>query len=217
VAHVKSADGTSIAYERTGNGPPLVVVSGGLDDGSAHLFGASSGGALALEAAAAGVDGIAKIAAYEVPYNMSAAWPEQWQEYVHELGATAVRSRRGAALELFLRLTGASDADVRAAQESPFWADSVALEHTLAYDAACLGTGQPDPARLAAVTQPTLVITGGGPDPSSGAAAWVAALGNAADAIVAARPQGHRLVLEGQSHVPDPRVLASTLAEFFAA
>ena len=37
--------------------------------GSAHLYGISSGGALALEAAAAGVS-VDKLAVYEVPYNM---------------------------------------------------------------------------------------------------------------------------------------------------
>jgi pimeloyl-ACP methyl ester carboxylesterase len=36
--------------------------------GSAHLYGISSGGALALEAAAAGVS-VDKLAVYEVPYN----------------------------------------------------------------------------------------------------------------------------------------------------
>ena len=102
---VTSNDGTTIAYDRKGSGPAVVLVGGALDDGaenaslvpalaehftvynyarrgrgasgftepyavereiedldaliaeaggSAHLFGASSGGALALEAAAAG-------------------------------------------------------------------------------------------------------------------------------------------------------------------
>jgi pimeloyl-ACP methyl ester carboxylesterase len=103
---VTSKDGTSIAYHRQGDGPAVIMVGGGLDDGSenaplvpelarrftvynyarrgrgdsgdtrpyalereiedlqvliaeaggsAHLYGVSSGGALAMEAAAAGL------------------------------------------------------------------------------------------------------------------------------------------------------------------
>jgi len=102
--YVASADGTRIAVDRQGEGPVVILVAGGLDDGTenaplaaelagaftvynyqrrgrgdsgdtqpyaaereiediavlitqgrAHLFGVSSGGALALEAAAAGL------------------------------------------------------------------------------------------------------------------------------------------------------------------
>ena len=118
---VTSKDGTSIAYDRIGDGPAVILVGGGLDDGSenaplvpelaeeftvynyarrgrgdsgdtlpyavereiqdigalvaeaggsAHLFGVSSGGALALEAAAAGI-AIDRLAVYDVPYNMA--------------------------------------------------------------------------------------------------------------------------------------------------
>jgi pimeloyl-ACP methyl ester carboxylesterase len=34
VSAVRSKDGTSIAYERMGNGPAVVLVGGGIDDGS---------------------------------------------------------------------------------------------------------------------------------------------------------------------------------------
>ena len=115
---VTSADGTRIAYEALGQGPPLVLVGGGLDDGAenvplqhelaarftvinyarrgrgdsgdtqpyaaareiedlqalidvaggrAHVLGVSTGGALALQAAAAGAS-IDRLAVYEVPY-----------------------------------------------------------------------------------------------------------------------------------------------------
>ena len=87
------------------------------------------------------------------------------------------------------------------------------MAHTLAYEAACLGDGRPPTARLARITRPTLVLTGGGH--SAGAAGWVAALDPAADAIAASIPRAERLTLEGQAHVADPKVLAAVLEAFF--
>jgi pimeloyl-ACP methyl ester carboxylesterase len=74
---VTSKDGTSIAYDRrrrgdSGDTPPYAVERE-LEDlqapiaeagGSAHLYGVSSGGALVLEAAAAGV-AVDRLAVYE--------------------------------------------------------------------------------------------------------------------------------------------------------
>ena len=62
------------------------------------------------------------------------------------------------------------------------WPGLEAIAHALAYDAACLGDGQPPAARFAAITRPTLAATGAGPR-RPGAASWVRALDPAADAI----------------------------------
>jgi pimeloyl-ACP methyl ester carboxylesterase len=263
--HVTSKDGTPIAYERMGSGPAVILVTGGLDDGSentplaaelaehftaynysrrgrgnsgdtlpyavqreiedigalvaeaggsAHLYGVSSGGALALEAAAAGI-AIDKLAVYEVPYNMAGDWRQRWRDYVAQLGAALAEDRRGDALGLFMWLAGSSDEDVAAVRSSPYWPGMEAVAHTLAYDAACLGDGRPPAARLANITQPTLVATGG-PHPP-GAASWVLALDQAADAIAASIPHAERRTIEGQSHVVDPKALAPVLARFFTS
>jgi pimeloyl-ACP methyl ester carboxylesterase len=260
---VTSKDGTSIAYERTGSGPAVILVTGGLDDGSenaplaaelaehftaynynrrgrgesgdtlpyavereiediealvaeaggsAHVYGVSSGGALALEAAAAGI-AIDKLAVYEVPYNMADHWPQRWQEYVEQLGAVLDEGRRGDALELFMRLAGSSDEAVAGARNSPYWPAMEDVAHTLAYDAACLGDGQPPAPRLAEITQPTLVATGGA-HPSE-APSWVLALDQAADAMAASIPQAERQTVEGQSHVVDAKTFAPVLQRFF--
>jgi pimeloyl-ACP methyl ester carboxylesterase len=188
----------------------LIVQSGG----PAHLYGVSSGGALALEAAAAGLSGINRLAVYEVPYNMADNWPQQWQEYVKQLKAVLTQGRRDDALELFMRLAGSSDEEIAGAKQSPFWASGEALAHTLAYEAAALGDGQPPAARFAKITKPTLVATGTDAR-LPGAAAWVLALAKAADEIAASIPHAKRQTFEGQSHIADPKIVASILEQFF--
>jgi pimeloyl-ACP methyl ester carboxylesterase len=253
---VTSKDGTSIAYDRLGDGPAVILTTGALDDGSengplaaelaerftvinyarrgrgasgdtppyavereiedlaalvgeaggsAHVFGVSSGGALALEAAAAGL-AIDRLAVYEVPYLLDDEMVRRWRDYVSRLGPVLADGRPGGALDLFHRLTGFSEEDIAAARSSPFWAPAQALEHTLAYDAAILGDGSPPSARLASVRQPTLVTTGGGAE----------LFDPAADAIAASVPRAERLMLEAQGHVADPTVLAAALERFFA-
>jgi pimeloyl-ACP methyl ester carboxylesterase len=262
---VISTDGTPIAYQRFGAGPALILVGGGLDDGSetvplvpvlgrqftvynyarrgrgasgdtppytlkrefedldalikaaggsAHLFGVSSGGALALEAAAAGIRAN-RIAVYEVPYNMAEDWPGRWRTYANEVEAAIQQNRRGDAIELFLRLTGSSEEEVAGVRSSPFWPALETIAHTLPYDAACLGNGQPPAERFARISQPTLVLTGdraGQPD----AAAWVLALPAAADAVAASIPNAQRATLEGQGHVADPEAIATVLESFLS-
>jgi alpha-beta hydrolase superfamily lysophospholipase len=261
--HVTSRDGTSIAYERAGSGPAVILVGGGLDDGaenaalmpelaerftvynyarrgraqsgdtppyavereiedidaliaeaggSAHLYGVSSGGALALEAVAAG-SAVDRLAVYEVPYNVAEDWPARWREYRDSLDAALAEDRRGDAVETFMRLAEMPEEVIAGARSSPTWAALEAIAHTLAYDAACLGDGQPPVERLATIGQPTLVATGG-PQPRD-STTWVAALAPAADALVESIPNAERHVFEGQGHVADPKVVAPVLERFF--
>ena len=188
----------------------LITESGG----SANLYGVSSGGALALEAAAAGLP-IDKLAVYEVPYDLADDWPQRWRAYVERLDALLAQGRRGDAFELFMRLAGSDDEEVSAARSSPAWTWLEGIAHTLAYDAACLGSGQPPADRFAAISQPMLVITGG--ERPDGSPQWVLALDPAADAIAACIPQAERLTLDGQSHVAEPAAVAPALARFFTA
>ena len=171
--------------------------------GSAHLYGVSSGGALALEAAAAGLP-VDRLAVYEVPYFVADEALQRWRDYVERLTAVLAEGRRGEAVELFMRVAGAED-DIEQARSSPMWPGLEAVAHTLAYDAACLGDGRPPTGRLAAVTQPTLVATGGGQE----------FFEQAADAIAASLPHAQRQTLEGQAHLVDPTSLAPVLARFF--
>jgi len=50
-----------------------------------------------------------------------------------------------------------------------------------------------------------------------GAAGWVLALEQAADAIAASMPRAERETIEGETHVADPKVVARVLERFFRA
>jgi len=261
---VTSKDGTSIAYDRHGSGPAVILVGGAFvdrsknaplatelaarfsvynydrrgrgdsgdtppyavereledlhaliaqADGSAHLYGVSSGGALALEAAAAGLP-VDRLAVYEVPYSVADDASQRWREYVQQLGAVLAEGRRGDAVELFMRVAGASEEDIAGARSSPVWPGLEAIAHTLAYDAACMGDGQPPTARLATITRPTLVATGGA-SPDSFVGGGGDFFDRAADAIAASIPRAERQTIEGQTHMVDPKALASVLERFF--
>ena len=205
-----SGDTPPYALEREIEDIEALLVEAG---GTAHLYGVSTGGALVLEAAAASVPAD-KLAVYEVPYNTADEWPPRWQQYVERLGAALADRRRSDALELFMHLTGSSEAEIAGARSSPFWPALEALAHTLAYDATCLGDGRPPTDRFAGITQPTLVATGAAAR-VPGAPAWVLALDPAADAIAASIPDAERRTLEGQSHMAEPKVVAPVLEEFF--
>jgi hypothetical protein len=181
--------------------------------GPAHAFAVSSGGALALEAAAAG-SRIDRLAVYEVPYHVADGWPPRWRSYREQLDALLDEGRRGDAVELFMRVAETPDDAIASARGAPFWPALEAIAHTLAYDAACLGDGRPPTNRLATIGGPVLVATGAahGPD----AAEWVRALDPAADAIAAVIPNATRETLEGQGHVADPEAIAPVLTRFFA-
>jgi pimeloyl-ACP methyl ester carboxylesterase len=261
---VTSADGTSIAYDRMGNGPAIILVCAAtmtrpahaqlaaelaghftvynydrrgrgdsgdtlpyavqreIEDiealvaeagGSAHLYGISSGAALVLEAAAAGVP-VDRLAIYEVPYNLEDDAPKRQQEYVERLQALLAEDRRGEAAELFMRTVGTPEEMIEESKSSPMWAAMEAVAPTLAYDAACMGDGQPPTDRLAKITRPTLVATGeGSPETFLGGGGGF--FDQAADAVATSVPNAVREVIEGQWHMIDPKVLAPVLHRFF--
>jgi pimeloyl-ACP methyl ester carboxylesterase len=186
----------------------------GATGGRAHLFGASTGGALALEAAAAGLP-VDRIAVHEVPYQVDDAMIAAWRAYRRELDAALDAGDRDQALRLFMRLAGSSEQDVAAAESAPVWPALRALAPTLRHDAACLGDGPPPVDRLALVRQPVLLTTGVASDEHM-AGLPVDFFGAAADAAAAALPDARRDTLEVKGHVADPAVLGPILRTYFA-
>lgn len=253
---VTSKDGTTIAFDRMGDGPPVVMVSGGSVDrtsnaplaqeltsdftvlnydrrgrgpsgdtppyaigreiedidavieaagGSASLFGTSSGAALALEAAAAGLP-ITKLALWEPPYILDenarppADQVEQYEQMIAE-------GRRGDAAEYFMtKVVGMPPEFAAQARTEPWWPAQEALAHTLAYDARIMGDYSVPTERAASVKIPTVVIAGGADFPF---------MRETAQALVDALPDGEVRFLDGQGHNVDPTILAPALKEFF--
>ena len=183
--------------------------------GRAHLFGASSGGALVLEAAAAGLP-VDRIAVWEVPYAVGDEAARGWQEYVRALHEALHRDDRDQALTLFMRLAGSPDEMVTHVRQSEYWPAMVDLAPTLAHDAACLGDGHPPVDRLGTISQPTLVLTGPGGEATSEELP-LDYMGSSADAIVAAIPAAGRRRLSEGSHMVDPEVLGPVLIDWFQA
>jgi pimeloyl-ACP methyl ester carboxylesterase len=91
----------------------------------------------------------------------------------------------------------------------PSWPSVEAVAHTLAYEAAVMGPGNALPAqRLAAITQPTLVLNG------KNSPAWMTDAGTAVAATV---PRAVQRILEDQAHNVTPEALVPELLEFFIA
>ena len=248
---VQSKDGTTIAFDRSGAGPALVLVVGAFSDrsstqslaaglgstftvyeydrrgrgnsgdaapysidrevddlaaviatagGSAFVFGHSSGGALALEAAAAGVP-IRGLAVYEPPYTEgpSYAFAARLEELV---GA----GRRSEAAAAFLTLMGTPAGVIEQMQAGPYWGHMESFAQTLVYDVTLCNDGSVPVDRLAKISAPTLALAGGA------SPAWA---GEVARAIAAAVPDGQARVLEGQGHGVADDVLIPVLTAFF--
>ncbi|GGW71127.1 alpha/beta fold hydrolase [Streptomyces griseoloalbus] len=174
--------------------------------GEASLYGISSGGALALRAAASGLP-VRHVAVYETPYAMSEEELAARAQYTKNLTRALAEGRRGDAVELFLRLTGLGEAMIQGARQSPMWAGMESIAPSLAYDDAVMGDGSVPRELLSSIRVPVLSIAG------DASPAWMR---EAARAIAESVPQGAYRTLEGQTHMVEPDVLAPVLAEFFA-
>ena len=259
-----SHDGTTIAYDRTGEGPPLVLVGGAfsyrsfsplqkladllsdrftvvnydrrgrggsgdtppysvereIEDlgavieavgGSAHVWGVSSGAALALEAAAR-LDGIESLMLYEAPFIVDDTRPPAAGDISSRTERLLAEDRQADAVRLFMREAVQLPAPLVAVMRlMPMWAKLKELAPTLPYDYALTlphQRGQAlDGKRWSTVTAPTLVVDG------SKSPAWMR---NATRQLADVLPNAGYTTLEGQNHMIKPRAQAPVLAEFFA-
>lgn len=184
----------------------LIAVAGG----SAHVYGISSGAALALEAANRGLP-IDRLGLYEIPFVLDGSREPMDPHYRENLDRALADGDRGEAVKLFMRLVGVPGPFVFVMRFMPAWSKLKASAHTLPYDQTVLGdtgSGKPLPAdRTAGVKVPTLAIAGGkSPE-------WMR---NAMVAVAEAIPTAEYRTLEGQMHNVKAKALAPVLADFFA-
>jgi pimeloyl-ACP methyl ester carboxylesterase len=211
---------TVFHYDRRGRGDSLdthpYAVEREIEDlealvneagGSAFEFGISSGGVLALDAAARGL-ALTKLVLYELPFNSGDEHARQAAEhYTRQLKALLGEGRRGDAAALAMTTWGAEASAVAGMRQTPIWSLFESVAPTLAYDDAIMGDGSVPAELLASITIPTLVMDGG---------ASPAFMHNAAQAAAHALPNAKLRTLEGQTHDVAPEVLAPILEQSFS-
>ena len=210
--------GLAISYDRRGRGesgdtPPyaparevediaaLIKAAGG----SACLLGLSSGGALALEAAAAGLP-TEKVVAYEPPY-VDDARQRGGAAHAGSLTRLLASGNRGGAVKYFMKdMVGAPAPMVAVMRLIPWiWRKLEAVAHTLPYDAAVMTEFSIPRPRFASIRNAVLVMNGSKTD---------ARLKEAARAIAETVPGAQHRELPGQTHNVKPDVLTPAVLEF---
>ncbi len=215
---------TVVNYDRRGRGESTEVgpfaVGREIEDvaalvtamgGTASLFGFSSGGALALRAAAAGI-GVERLAMYETPFMVDRTDKMPSPQYGQRLDELVAAGDRGGAVTHFMRDAMGMPAPLVAAMRlMPAWKLMKANAHTLPYDWAALGAEhmRGDPLRReewSAVTVPTLVVYGGKSSSN---------LQKGSRALAEVLPNAELRVLEGVGHTLKADALAPLLVDFF--
>jgi pimeloyl-ACP methyl ester carboxylesterase len=169
-----------------------------------YVFGQSSGGALALEAAATGV-AMRGLVVHEPPYVPGSGTAPETADALADLVA---RGLRDDAVERFLRTTGVPDAGLAQMRASPAWQPLLGLAHTMPYDVRLLNEGRVPTERLGQIPCPVLATAGTLSPP------WAL---DAVRAVAAAVPQGEYRTLEDQAHSVALDVLAAVLRERFGS
>ena len=201
----ESGDTLPYAVEREVEDIDALITEAG---GSAFLFGHSSGGALALDAALQlGGEKVKKLTIYEVPYNEDPEFQRAWRVYLQQLSELLAANRRGDAVALFMQFVGTPAEQIEGMRHSPAWPSLEAIAPTLAYDHAAIMEDISVPiARAAQVRMPTLVMNGSASFPF---------MYETARTLSQAIPHAQFRTLEGQDHAPADDVLAPALEEFF--
>jgi pimeloyl-ACP methyl ester carboxylesterase len=262
---VTSADGTRIAYDRYGEGPAVILVSGALgyrkfkkfeqiasalsehctvinydrrgrgdsgeagpvsvqhevDDvaalieaagGRASLWGWSSGGAVALRAAAANI-GVEKLVVYETPFKTDPDAKYPADDYGERLQQIVAEGDPMRAAKHFMRnAIGMPRPLVPLMTLMPMFRSFAANGLTLTFDHAALGDhnmhGRPlQAAEWASVTCPTLVVYGSKTYP---------VLKHASRALADVLPNATLRELPGQNHNVTANAIVPLLAQFVA-
>jgi pimeloyl-ACP methyl ester carboxylesterase len=223
LAKLISADHTVLHYDRRGRGDSgntaPYAVGREIEDlqalidavgGSAGVFGMSSGGALALEAAKSG-RGITKLAVYEAPFIVDGSHEPLPDDFLSRIEGALAAAQPGKAATQFLRWVGTPAPILAVMRCTPSWPKFKAVAPTLPYDLRIIADhhrGQPlTPREWAGVAVPALAAFGSKSPP------WIR---NGMRELAGVLPDGRSFIFPGQNHMIKPEVLAPGLIEFFA-
>ncbi|GAA4369671.1 alpha/beta fold hydrolase [Agromyces bauzanensis] len=173
----------------------------GADDAVA-LFGNSSGGSIALAAAAAGLP-VSKLVFFEIPLDEDGG--VGGAEYLAGLRECLSAGDHEGTIEFYM-----SDMPrewLEGAKQSPAWSTMVAIAPSLEPDAESLAWTQSAPRAelFAGITQPTLALVGDETLPI---------MTSAAASIVATMPDAQTRTIPAANHQWEPRTMALAIAEF---
>jgi pimeloyl-ACP methyl ester carboxylesterase len=170
------------------------------------VFGHSSGAAIALRSAAAGVP-VAAIAAYEAPFQNEDT-PPPAADPAARIRELVGAGQRDEAVRFWMAEVVHLPADMIGQLEGAPWAKALeALTPTLPYDLAVAAGGVPA-TELAKISAPVLVL-GGANSP-----AWFRrSVSEQAAAIPGARLQ----MIDGYDHNAPPEIITPILTEFFSS
>ena len=197
-----SGDGATYAVAREIDDLGALIAEAG---GEAAVFGYSSGAVLALEAASAGLP-ISALVLYDLPLMTEDRGPRWSVDHGSRLRELVGSGRRGDAVEYFQSMiVGIPDDVVAQMRHAPFRPALEAIAHTLVYEAAILGDGllRRDLAR--AIATPLLALVGERTTPF---------MVETAHELAEAVRDGRSLVLAGQGHDIEPRVVGPVVADF---
>jgi pimeloyl-ACP methyl ester carboxylesterase len=198
-----SADTPPYAIDREVQDLSALITAAG---GSAFVFGNSSGGLLAVDAAVQGLS-IPKLAFYEPPVILDADRAKSFEALAKQLDEAAAGGRRADAVELyFTKVMQMPAPAVAQMRKSPMWSGFEALAHTLSYDLRITARGPARLGQVGAVRSTTLVMDGGASPP------WMR---EAIQTLARAIPDARHQTLQGQTHAVDPKALARALEDFF--
>ena len=185
-----------------------------LAGGTANLYGISSGGALALEAAAALGEKVKKLAVYEVPYmGAESASKVPGHEVFTETKQAVKDGRNG---DAFVSYMGQFIPEEMLAgmRQAPFWPMMEAVAPSLVNDATIMFGRDFTPQKelLEKISVPVLALSG---DAAMIPGVDTSFFAKAAEAIAKMVPHGKHQLLKGQSHDVDVEVIAPILSEFY--
>lgn len=181
-----SGDGPRYALEREAEDVAAVCDA---IEGPVDLLGHSYGGLCAVEAASRTTN-VRRLVLYEPAVPVGAAYPPGT---VERLEALLARGDRDGAVRSMLRdVAGLSEAELAALRAHPSWQGRLAAAHTLPRELRVDATWRPDPARLARIASPTLLLVGGASPPM---------YREGAELLRKAIPNARIVTLPGQGHV----------------